>query len=51
MALINKGMDHGFGQKVHTMAQGLGMIKTGIDIGKTLWSVGSTVAPYVGALL
>ena len=51
MALINKGRDHGIGQKVHTIAQGLGMIKTGIDVDKTLWSVGSTVAPYVGALI
>ena len=51
MALINKGKDHGLGQKVQSIAQGIGMIKTGIDVGRTLWSVGSTVAPYVGALI
>ena len=48
MALIHKGRDHGFGQKVQTVGHTLGMIKTGIDVGKTLWSVGSTIAPYVG---
>ena len=48
MALIQKGRDHGIGQKVKTVAQGIGALKTGYDIGKTLWSVGSTIAPYVG---
>ncbi len=51
MALIQKGRDHGIGQKLQTVAHGVGVIKTGIDIGKTLWSVGSMAAPYVGALL
>ena len=48
MALIHKGSDHGIGQKVHAVAHGLSALKTGYDIGKTLWSVGSTIAPYVG---
>ena len=51
MALIQKGRDHGIGQKLQSVAHGIGMMKTGIDVGKTLWSVGSAVAPYVGALL
>ena len=48
MALIQKGNDHGIGQKVQAIGQGIGMIKTGYDIGKALWSIGSTIAPYVG---
>ncbi len=48
MALIQKGSDHGIGQKVQSVAHGIGVLKTGYDIGKTLWSVGSTIAPYVG---
>ncbi len=48
MALIQKGSDHGIGQKVQTVAHGIGVLKTGYDIGKALWSVGSTIAPYVG---
>ena len=48
MVLIQKGRDHGIGQKVQAVAHGIGVLKTGYDIGKTLWSVGSTVAPYVG---
>ena len=48
MALIQKGSDHGIGQKVKAVASGIGMIKTGYDVVKALWSVGSTIAPYVG---
>ncbi len=48
MALIHKGKDHGIGQKVQAAAQGISMLKAGYDVGKTLWSVGSTLAPYVG---
>ena len=48
MALIHKGSDHGIGQRVKAVASGIGMIKTGYDVGKALWSVGSTIAPYVG---
>ena len=48
MALMQKGLDHGIGQKVQTLAHGIGTLKTGYDIGKSLWSVGSTIAPYVG---
>ena len=48
MALIQKGRDHGIGRKVQAVAHGTGVLKTGYDIGKTLWSVGSAVAPYVG---
>ena len=49
MALIHKGRDHGIGQRVQQVAHGIGMIKAGYDVGKTLWSVGSTIAPYVGS--
>ena len=48
MALIQKGRDHGIGQKVQAVAHGIGVLKTGYDIGKTLWSVGCAMAPYVG---
>ena len=48
MALIQKGRGHGIGQNVQAVAHGIGMIKTGYDIGKALWSIGSTLAPYVG---
>ena len=48
MALMQKGRDHSIGQKVQSLAHGIGVLKTGYDIGKTLWSVGSTLAPIVG---
>ena len=48
MALNQKGRDHGIGQKVQAVGNAIGVLKTGYDIGKTLWSVGSTIAPYVG---
>ena len=43
--------DVGFGTRMSQVASGIGMIKTGIDIGRTLWNVGKTVAPIAGAML
>ena len=33
------------------VAGGLAMIKQGIDIGRSLWSAGQTIAPYVIAAM
>ncbi len=45
---MQKGEDHCIGQRVQAVAHGIGVLKAGYGIGKTLWSVGSTLAPYVG---
>ena len=33
------------------VAGGLAMIKTGLDVGRTLWTAGQTIAPYVIAAM
>ena len=37
--------------KAQHIAGGLASIKTAIDIGRTLYSAGTTIAPYVAAAL
>ena len=43
--------EHTWAKRVGQISAGLGMIKTGIDVGKSLWSAGSAVAPYILAAI
>ncbi len=40
-----------FGRRVSQVAGALGAIKTGIDVGRAVWGVGTAIAPYAAAAL
>ncbi len=51
MAMLHSESTSNFGRRVQQVGGAFAAIKTGIDVGRAVWGVGSAIALYVAAAL